>query len=801
MKKAKYLIYILAALVPVIFTSCVEEPVTTGEPDLADCYGVYFPASSLAASHELEPTASTTFTFTAKRAGIEDNIIVPLTVRIFKYVTEKVQDDEGKEVEKSIRLEMDESFDDWFEFDELIFTDGSAESTFEVKFPNAEIGTKYEFQVSIDDEQYASKYTQNLTSFSFDVTRVKWNDLGTGKFRDDIMTGAFAFPGAPAEVDVQIQERDDLKGYYRIKNPYGTRMLYLLFAGEYDESAFRANVVDTWFYVNATDPNSVWIPEQRIGCIVSEDGYIGAGSLCEKNGFSSSYYGTMQDGVIKFPEKGLFMTFYEGVSQGMYLSTNLNSLTRIILPGCRDIDYSVKVTQSYAEDGVLPVQVTLGSDVQSIRYRIYEGKIAKSAAEEYASQFAGDKETTLMTESSSLELTFAKTGIYSFVAAIYDEDGKYKGSVCQYLNYVASGDIYDVFINGEFFPTDKYEQEGYSPYNSLALRIEGSKLVDIRLGIYDKEDFEGIEEDVYAEPFKYLNKASSDVLAMVNEGGFYTMIDQLAPGKEYVCVIYAANDFAHRTVTLTGRTAGAYNKVYRHFKKDEAYEAGSKADFLKTWNFYAVDYATEYMQREYVGKVSITDNTEMDKAATDKSEAVDYVDVDGIFAREQAKYGMPDATLHMEYYKGFLITKQKFFGENEKGYYARTVWLDSQYAYGNDNALIGAFVDEGYVAFFSNDPKIDYTAVALNFCADEGYSESLGFVAIYEDMLFVDPQIDITEIDEPSYSESSKMAELNLVKAAIMAGPRNYVETRDGFIRSTIDAVTDGRGVKLMLEN
>ena len=800
MKTMKHYIYLIAALIFGVFTSCVEEPLASGEPDLADCYGVYFPASSLATSHELEPSVSTTFRFLAKRSGTEDNIIVPLTVRIFKYVTETVEDEDGNLKDNIARVQLSETDDDWFEVSDLVFTDGNAETELVVKFPNAEIGTKYEFQVSIDDEQYASKYSQNLSSFSFDVTRVKWNNLGTGKFRDDIIPGAFALPGAPAEVDVQIQERDDLKGYYRIKNPYGTRMLYLLFAGEYEESAFKANVVETWFYVNATDPNSVWIPEQRIGCILSEDGYLGTGSLCEKNGFNASYYGTMKDGVIKFPEKGLFMTFYDGVSEGMYGTTNLNSLTRIILPGCRDIDYSVTASQTFAENGVLPVKVTLGADVKKIRYRIYEGKIAKSQAEEYAASFVSDREALELEGSSLLELSFAKTGIYTFVAAAYDEKGELVGTGYQLLNYVAADDTYDVFINGEFFPTDKYEDQGFSPYTSLALRVEGSKIVDLKLGVYDLEDFEDIEEEVYADPAKFLNNANSEMLAMVNEGGFYTMIDQLAPGKEYVCVIYAANDFAHRTITLKGRTAGAYNKVYRHFKAEEAVAAASKSDFLKTWNFYAIDYATDYMQREYVGKVRISDNTELDKPATDKSEAVDYVNVEGIFAREQAQYGMADASLQFEYYKGFLITKQKTFGETEKGYFARTVWLDAQYAYGNDNAMIGAFVDEGYIAFFSNDPKIDYSAIALNFCADASYSQSLGFVAIYENMLLVDPSVDTTEITEPDYGAASGLNELNLLKAALAAGPRNYVESPDGYIRSTIDSIIDARGLKIHIE-
>lgn len=800
MNTMKHYIYLIAALITGIFTSCVEEAIAPGEPDLADCYGVYFPASTLAASHEMEPSAATTFTFQAKRSGADDNIIVPVTVRIFKNVTETVVDEEGNRTDKSVRVELSESDPDWFEISDLVFTDGTVETELTVKFPNAEIGSKYEFQLSIDDEQYASKYSQNLTSISFDITRVKWNNLGTGKFRDDIVPGAFALPGAPAEVDVQIQERDDLKGYYRIKNPYGTRMLYLLFAGEYEENAFKANVVETWFYVNATDPNSVWIPEQRIGCILSDDGYIGAGSLCEKNGFNASYYGTMKDGVIKFPEKGLFMTFYEGSSEGMYGTTNLNALTRIILPGCRDIDYSVAVSQTFAENGVLPVKVTLGADVKKIRYRVYGGKIAKSLAEEYAASFVSDSEAQELNASSSLELSFEKTGIYTFVAAAYDDKGEFVGTGYQLLNYVAADDTYDVFINGEFFPTDKYEEQGYSPYTSLALRLEGSKIVDLKLGVYDLEDFEDIEEMVYENPAKYLNNANADMLEMVNDGGFYTMIDQLAPGKEYVCVIYAANDFAHRTITLRGRTSGEYNRIYRHFKAGDAYEASSKSDFLKTWNFYAIDYATDYKQREYVGKVRISDNTELDKPATDKSEAVDYVNVDGIFAREQAQYGMADASLQFEYYKGFLITKQKTFGETEKGYYARTVWLDSQYAYGNDNAMIGAFVDEGYIAFFSNDPKIDYTALALNFCADASYSQSLGFVAIYENMLLVDPSVDTTEIEEPDYSASSALNELNLVKAALSAGPRNYVESPDGFIRSTIDSIIDARGLKIHIE-
>lgn len=237
MKTLKSLLYVFLAAF--LFVGCNDdENFNPGEPEDPDCYSVYFPTQENIGSKELDPAAPTEMTFTVRRLKSEGAIVVPVAV---------TSSEEGIFVPSQIE-----------------FADGQEETTFSIQFPQAEIGTTYKCEVNIEDKKYASVYGEKATGFAFSVTRVKWNKLTgkggetKGKWRDDIISTLFNTANPNAEVDVEIYERADKPGYYRM-NPFTQDLIRALFNGT-AQACTEPNII-----IDATNPDAVWIPYQTTG--------------------------------------------------------------------------------------------------------------------------------------------------------------------------------------------------------------------------------------------------------------------------------------------------------------------------------------------------------------------------------------------------------------------------------------------------------------------------------------------------------------------------------------------------------
>ena len=287
MKAIKYFLYALIATF--VFAGCSDDPTyTRGESEADGCYGVYFPSQDNAADLELDPADPTVLTFTAMRTNDADAITVPVTVT-------------GSE-------------DAIFSASEISFDDGATETTFQVSFPDAEIGTTYSCNIQIEDKKYAFIYGEKASGVSFSVTRVKWNLVTgpkgetKGKWRDDILSSAYGIPNRYGEGEVEIYERDDNPGYYRISNVYSAEYLASLL--NMSPSEVSGNRSDVITYIDATNPDKVWLPEQSTGVFLnSGDGIVSFASQVPENGFNGSGYGTNVNGVITFPAKSVLLMF------------------------------------------------------------------------------------------------------------------------------------------------------------------------------------------------------------------------------------------------------------------------------------------------------------------------------------------------------------------------------------------------------------------------------------------------------------------------------------------------------------
>lgn len=146
----------------------------------------------------------------------------------------------------------------------------------------------------------------NLYTFKYESAGgAKWQSIGLCKYTDDCVGPLFE--ADPITYDVEVMVNSEKPGIYRLINPYGAAFPYNE-EGDWDASQ------DWNIEINAADPDGVYIEEQATGCdwgygnmaIMSMGYYFMAykdASFDEVK--EEGLMGTLKDGVITFPVKGL----------------------------------------------------------------------------------------------------------------------------------------------------------------------------------------------------------------------------------------------------------------------------------------------------------------------------------------------------------------------------------------------------------------------------------------------------------------------------------------------------------------
>lgn len=508
-----------------------EEEYKPGEPDVDGCYGVYFPSQEIKTNYE--PTDALEFNVTAARKVEKGAISVPLEVS-------------GNEK-------------GYFELPSTIdFADGEAETSFTVKFPKAPVGEQLSLSLQITDPQYVSKYSSFDASVSASVIIEKWISLGKGKIRDDCFT-TFYKTGNP-EWEVEILENDSQKGFYRLVDPYGDNSPYSK-QGTYDKSKTY------YFEVHAEDPNGVYIPVQYIGRDWGE-GMMMIGSIAGlkisqgatlDSQKSAGNTGTLEKGIITFPKNTL--AFGEAnYNNGALYAANKDGMFRICLPGAVPVDYALSATFGYSSEGALPIAFKMGADIASVKYAIYQGKLADADIKTNVTAIAGNKEPNakVVGETGVESVTLAKTDVYTLVAVGFDSKGEAQASVAGSFNYVAKEDSekHAVVVNAGLELTSRFEGAGVTKINSISFYVYGSKLTDVKIGLYDKATVDKAGMDAVYKDVLAGASLKDEVLEKINNGGYSDVFTKLNPLTEYVMVVWATNGYLQKFVTASLSTDG-----------------------------------------------------------------------------------------------------------------------------------------------------------------------------------------------------------------------------------------------------
>lgn len=508
-----------------------EEEYKPGEPDVDGCYGVYFPSQEIKTNYE--PTEALEFTVTAARKVEKGAISVPLEI---------IGNEKG-----------------YFELPSTIdFADGEAETSFTVKFSKAPLGEQLSLSLQITDPQYVSKYSSFDASVSASVIIEKWISLGKGKIRDDCFS-TFYKTGNP-EWEVEILENDSQKGFYRLVDPYGDNFPYSK-QGTYDKSKTY------YFEVHAEDPSGVYIPVQYIGRDWGE-GMMMIGSIAGlkiaqgatlDSQKSAGNTGTLEKGIITFPKNTLAFGEANYNNGGLY-AANKDGMFRICLPGAVPVDYALSATFGYSSEGALPIAFKMGADIASVKYAIYQGKLADADIKTNVTAIAGNKEPNakVVGETGVESVTLAKTDVYTLVAVGFDSKGEAQASVAGSFNYVAKEDSekHAVVVNAGLELTNRFEGAGVTKINSISFYVYGSKLTDVKIGLYDKATVDKAGMDAVYKDVLAGASLKDEILEKINNGGYSDVFTKLNPLTEYVMVVWATNGYLQKFVTASLSTDG-----------------------------------------------------------------------------------------------------------------------------------------------------------------------------------------------------------------------------------------------------
>ena len=262
---------------------------------------VYFSEDSISFKEILDPSDPTIKTFNVHRKNADKAQIVNFNIL--------------------------ENTDNVFQVSPAEFAAGETDATFTVDFSKAEMDVNYKLLLQVSSEDNSS-YASESTLFAYAFLIEKWNELGLGRYTDDLIGGIFSGV-PPVTYEVEILEKASKPGLYRMKNPYGEAYPYND-PGDWDDSK------DYYIEIDASSPAAVTIAAQELGL---DWGY---GMISTK----SVNTGKLEDGVITFPEKAFYMAMadYNGGAWSFY--GNPNGAFKLVLPEKSEASKAVPALQA-----------------------------------------------------------------------------------------------------------------------------------------------------------------------------------------------------------------------------------------------------------------------------------------------------------------------------------------------------------------------------------------------------------------------------------------------------------------------
>lgn len=502
-----------------------------GVEDNTDCYGVYFPAQET--EFVRSPEEATVITFTVAREKTDGDLIVPINV---------------KDTSSIFNIKPVNA----------VFEDGQSETTISFDYARIAVGQEYLVSLSIEGDEFVSKYSTLPSNLDFTVLVEKWNDLGVGTFTMNVDLWD------PFTCAVRFFQSDLNPAIYRIKmhEVLEDGTTDLIFSEEQNTYLyFKVLKKGDKVFDNVADKDDlVFFDVFHTGIINStynaELLFVHPGSLSSFT-VSDWYYNKViqvkEDGSPAVIQLAPYI-FMNGIGGWSFIDQDEAII--LVLPGCELVNYSMEIEAGYSENGVLPVKFELGADVAKVKYAIYPGTLNSAQVTRYAGQIADGSAEGIATLPADgiAKLTLPETGVYTVVAVSFDATGEAQETATATINYVAEGDNKDVELYSGLVATGKYGKE-YTSDNTLEYYIFGQDLVDIKIGLFEKgvleNNYEACVEEVLAS-----ESLSEEDIEAANTSSYVAVFKDCVPGTEYSVLAWASNGYAYAFDVASAKTTG-----------------------------------------------------------------------------------------------------------------------------------------------------------------------------------------------------------------------------------------------------
>lgn len=502
-----------------------------GVEDNTDCYGVYFPAQET--EFVRSPEEATVITFTVAREKTDGDLIVPINV---------------KDTSSIFNIKPVNA----------VFEDGQSETTISFDYARIAVGQEYLVSLSIEGDEFVSKYSTLPSNLDFTVLVEKWNDLGVGTFTMNVDLWD------PFTCAVRFFQSDLNPAIYRIKmhEVLEDGTTDLIFSEEQNTYLyFKVLKKGDKVFDNVADKDDlVFFDVFHTGIINStynaELLFVHPGSLSSFT-VSDWYYNKViqvkEDGSPAVIQLAPYI-FMNGIGGWSFIDQDEAII--LVLPGCELVNYSMEIEAGYSENGVLPVKFELGADVAKVKYAIYPGTLNSAQVTRYAGQIADGSAEGIATLPADgiAKLTLPETGVYTVVAVSFDATGEAQETATATINYVAEGDNKDVELYSGLVATGKYGKE-YTSDNTLEYYIFGQDLVDIKIGLFEKGVLENNYEACVEEVLASESLAEEDIEA-ANTSSYVAVFKDCVPGTEYSVLAWASNGYAYAFDVASAKTTG-----------------------------------------------------------------------------------------------------------------------------------------------------------------------------------------------------------------------------------------------------
>jgi hypothetical protein len=487
-------IFFLTALVAVaaLFTACTKDQDWSAGEQVTGAQ-VYF-ADGVATNVTVEAETSS-FEVTVMRGNVDEAVTVPLKVA----VSAANVDEEADPINYAELFTVPAK---------VSFSAGKDTAKFTVSFDRASLedGQTYTLTFSINDMGAITPYGYDKQTWTL-VVPEPLVLLGTGYWTDDIVGPLFGLNATT--YPVEVYENLKTPGYIYLKDLYTNAFKQTLI----DEFEIAEESIPTWetsyFAIKVEDPNAVVIPGQSIGLDLGY-GEMLAGSL-------SGTVGTLADGIISFPTKGLLVADDDGTYYA-----NTSGATKLYMPGTPMTDFSLELAYggfrvAENDETVYPIaRVAYGVDVAEIQYAFVAGDITKDVealeaalngiedgsvvSNKVAVTIAGEDEETgePILEMNLESVEGVEPGVFTVIAIPYNADGEAQYGDLAFTSFYVQGvgeaEVADVDFAVYAMSVEDleeaagadglaayYAQYGYNSTNSVGVLFEGTEIESIKM--------------------------------------------------------------------------------------------------------------------------------------------------------------------------------------------------------------------------------------------------------------------------------------------------------------------------------